>query len=161
MLSTACGAVQQLAGLGIGGCDRILLSCPSREQCPSREECGAAALKMTEPAETFAWLVREFERLGQRLLAGEDGSAGGGMKPKPDHFDLLPRELEVLRALASGLGSNKAIARHLNERGRQISAATVKLHLTRAMAKIGVSDRTQAALLAQRWGWFTASSHSQ
>ena len=56
------------------------------------------------------------------------------------------RELEVLTLLAEGL-PNKLIARRL-----EISEKTVKAHLTRIFREIGVSDRTQAALWAERHG---------
>lgn len=55
---------------------------------------------------------------------------------------LTERESEVLALIAEGL-SNKAIARRLG-----ISEKTVKAHLTRVFATLGVSDRTQAALWA-------------
>jgi DNA-binding NarL/FixJ family response regulator len=57
---------------------------------------------------------------------------------------LTPREREVLAMVAEGL-PNKLIARRL-----EISEKTVKAHLTRIFERIGVSDRTQAALWAQR-----------
>jgi DNA-binding NarL/FixJ family response regulator len=63
--------------------------------------------------------------------------------------DLTTRELEVLGCLGKGL-SNKAIARSLG-----ISEKTVKAHLTSIFATIGVTDRTQAALWAQRQGLVT------
>ena len=58
--------------------------------------------------------------------------------------DLSARELEVLALVAEGL-PNKLIARRL-----EISEKTVKAHLTSVFAQIGVTDRTQAALWAQR-----------
>lgn len=58
--------------------------------------------------------------------------------------DLSARELEVLALVAEGL-PNKLIARRL-----EISEKTVKAHLTRVFAQIGVTDRTQAALWAHR-----------
>ena len=58
--------------------------------------------------------------------------------------ELTPREREVLLMLAEGL-SNKVIARRL-----QIREGTVKAHLTRIFDRIGVTDRTQAALWAER-----------
>jgi DNA-binding NarL/FixJ family response regulator len=58
--------------------------------------------------------------------------------------ELTPREREVLAMVAEGL-PNKLIARRL-----EISEKTVKAHLTRIFERIGVSDRTQAALWAQR-----------
>jgi DNA-binding NarL/FixJ family response regulator len=57
---------------------------------------------------------------------------------------LSARELQVLELVAGGL-PNKLIARRL-----EISEKTVKAHLTSVFAQIGVSDRTQAALWAQR-----------
>ena len=64
---------------------------------------------------------------------------------RPD-FGLTPRESEVLALLTAGL-SNKHIALRLG-----ISEATVKAHLTSVFSAIGVADRTQAALWAQRNG---------
>jgi DNA-binding NarL/FixJ family response regulator len=57
---------------------------------------------------------------------------------------LSAREAEVLALVAEGL-PNKLIARRL-----EISEKTVKAHLTSVFAQIGVTDRTQAALWAQR-----------
>jgi NarL family two-component system response regulator LiaR len=59
---------------------------------------------------------------------------------------LTPRELEVLRLIASGM-SNKEIARELvlNER-------TVKGHVSNILSKLALADRTQAALYAVRQG---------
>ena len=60
--------------------------------------------------------------------------------------ELTTREREVLGLVAEGL-PNKLIAMRL-----EISEKTVKAHLTRVYDRIGVSDRTQAALWAQRNG---------
>lgn len=60
---------------------------------------------------------------------------------------LTPREMEVLRLLAEGL-TNYQIARRLG-----LSSRTVEAHLTHIYAKLNVSSRTEAALLAQRKGW--------
>lgn len=59
---------------------------------------------------------------------------------------LSPREREVLILVAEGL-ANKQIARRLG-----ISEKTVKGHLTKVFQVIGVADRTQAAMWAQRNG---------
>lgn len=58
------------------------------------------------------------------------------------HQTLTEREVEVLKQVAKGQ-SNKAIAKSL-----YISEKTVKNHLTNIFQKIGVADRTQAALYA-------------
>jgi DNA-binding NarL/FixJ family response regulator len=55
---------------------------------------------------------------------------------------LTPREEEVLRLLAQGL-SNPEIAERLN-----LSAGTVRNYVSEAFAKLGVSDRAQAAIMA-------------
>ena len=60
--------------------------------------------------------------------------------------ELTARELDVLRLVARGL-SNKQIAWRL-----AISEKTVKAHMTSIFGRIGVADRTQAALWAQRHG---------
>jgi DNA-binding NarL/FixJ family response regulator len=57
---------------------------------------------------------------------------------------LSGRELEVLALLATGL-ANKQIARRLG-----IAERTVKAHLTSIFQQLGVTDRTQAALWAQK-----------
>jgi DNA-binding NarL/FixJ family response regulator len=56
---------------------------------------------------------------------------------------LSAREQEVLRLVTAGL-ANKQIARRLG-----IAERTVKAHLTNIFGRIGVTDRTQAALWAQ------------
>jgi DNA-binding NarL/FixJ family response regulator len=55
---------------------------------------------------------------------------------------LTPREREVVALVARGL-TNKGIAREL-----AISPATVKAHVERVIGKLGVADRTQAAVMA-------------
>jgi RNA polymerase sigma factor (sigma-70 family) len=57
---------------------------------------------------------------------------------------LTPRENEVLEAIADGR-TNKEIARNLG-----ISPGTVKTHVERLIGKLGVRDRTQAAILVTR-----------
>lgn len=60
---------------------------------------------------------------------------------------LSSREMEVLKYVARGM-SNKEIALVLG-----ISHQTVKNHVTAILRKIGVEDRTQAAIYALRRGW--------
>jgi len=66
------------------------------------------------------------------------GTPGGGLDA------LTSREREVLAELAKGR-SNREIARALT-----VSEKTVKAHVSSVLAKLGVQDRTQAALLAVR-----------
>jgi len=65
---------------------------------------------------------------------------------RPVTVELTAREREVLRLVVDGM-ANKQIARRLG-----ISEKTVKGHLTNLFQRIGVSDRTQAALWAERTG---------
>jgi NarL family two-component system response regulator LiaR len=67
-------------------------------------------------------------------------------RPQPSSHTLTPRELEVLACVCNGL-SNKRIAGELG-----LSEKTVKAHVGHILAKLGVTDRTQAALLAVREG---------
>ena len=69
--------------------------------------------------------------------------------------NLTPRQLAVLRHLAVGK-SNKEIARALG-----IQEITVKVHLQAIFARIGVSNRTQAAMHAERAGWFVGLQDSE
>lgn len=71
---------------------------------------------------------------------------GGEREPRPAEVlsSLTQREREVLDLVAEGL-TNKEIARQL-----AVSPATVKAHVERIIAKLGVADRTQAAVLVAR-----------
>jgi DNA-binding NarL/FixJ family response regulator len=73
--------------------------------------------------------------------AGSAGSAGLAVRGLGA---LTRREREVLGQLAEGR-SNREIARSL-----RVSEKTVKTHVSSVLAKLGVADRTQAALLAVR-----------
>ena len=59
---------------------------------------------------------------------------------------LTPREIEVLRSMAEGLG-NKEIAARLG-----ISEHTVKFHVASVMGKLGAASRTEAVTLGIRHG---------
>lgn len=75
-------------------------------------------------------------RAAREVLANRKGPAGADA--------LRAREIEVLKLVAAG-HPNKVIALRL-----EISEKTVKNHLSAVFQKIGVADRTQAALWAQR-----------
>ncbi len=73
--------------------------------------------------------------------AGEETESGEAIQP------LSAREMEVLIYVTRGK-SNKEIAA-----GLEISQQTVKNHITTILRKLGVEDRTQAAIYAIRRGW--------
>jgi DNA-binding NarL/FixJ family response regulator len=74
-------------------------------------------------------------------LAGEPAPYDG-LAPER----LTPREREVLQLLSQGL-TNRQIAGQLT-----LSVGTVKIHVEHIIAKLGVSDRTQAAVRAVESG---------
>jgi DNA-binding NarL/FixJ family response regulator len=86
-------------------------------------------------------------RLIERFAAQPPAVAG----TPPAFTDLTARELEVLRHLAQGL-SNTEIAAAL-----VIGESTVKTHVVRILSKLGLRDRTQAAVAAYEHGLVTAT----
>jgi DNA-binding NarL/FixJ family response regulator len=77
---------------------------------------------------------------------GELAELPGEQRRQPLVDPLTHRELEVLRALADGLSNREAADR------LYLSEGTVKNHVTSVLAKLGVRDRTQAALRARELG---------
>jgi DNA-binding NarL/FixJ family response regulator len=123
----------------------LLTAFSDRKRILDAIDAGAVGylLKDVEPDE----LVRGLEAAarGESPLSPKAAqalvTARGGHADQPQ---LTPREDEVLSLVAEGL-PNKLIARRL-----EISEKTVKAHLTSIFQRIGVTDRTQAALWAQR-----------
>jgi len=83
-----------------------------------------------------AKVVAEFSRLADQAPP----------RPQPLAEPLSERENDILRLVVTG-ASNKEIAAVL-----VITEGTVKNHLTNILAKLGVRDRTQAALKAKELG---------
>lgn len=122
----------------------ILTTFADRQRITSALDAGAAGylLKDADPDELIRGVraaaigdVPISPRAARELIANR--------KPRPE-VTLTDREREVLGLVAEGL-ANKAIARRLG-----IAEKTVKAHLTRVFAAIGVTDRTQAALWFER-----------
>lgn len=83
------------------------------------------------------WLLEEFRRFGGEMFGEEEQFFA----------PLSPREMEILELVIQGM-SNREIAYDLG-----ISHQTVKNHMTSILSKLGVTDRTQAAVYALRHGW--------
>ena len=110
-------------------------------------EAGAAGylLKDVQPDE----LVRGIRqvRLGEPAIHPKVAARLVQHATQPATFaDFTPRERDVLRLLAEGF-PNKEIARRLS-----LSEKTIKTHVSNILQKLGVTDRTQAAVLALRRG---------
>jgi DNA-binding NarL/FixJ family response regulator len=115
-------------------------------------QAGAAGylLKNVEPSE-LARAIRAAHR-GEAIIDPSAAArlvqafADGSAARRPVQERLTRREHEVLELITEGR-SNKRIALELG-----ISEKTVKSHVGHVLAKLGVADRTQAALLAVRDG---------
>ncbi len=92
---------------------------------------------LIEPEVTGA-LVNEYRRLSDL--------SGDGFSIHPSAHTLTAREIEIVRYVAAGM-SNKEIASRL-----VYSEKTVKNYLSIIFQKLGIRDRTQAAIFALRQG---------
>jgi two-component system, NarL family, response regulator LiaR len=111
---------------------------------------GAAGylLKEAEPAEVAEAIAKVHRgepilhpSIAERLMREVAAST-----PRANRTDLTGRELEVLRLIAAGR-SNREISRELG-----VAEKTVKTHVSNVLSKLGVQDRTQAALYAVQHG---------
>jgi two-component system, NarL family, response regulator YdfI len=135
-------------------------------------ESGAARIILTD-AENFAVIdssgvgaILPRDASSEEIIAAVQAAATGLIALHPDAFDYLlsrirsterpelafsdpilsPREIEILRMIAEGLG-NKEIASKLS-----ISDHTVKFHISSIFAKLGAANRAEAVTLGIRQG---------
>jgi DNA-binding NarL/FixJ family response regulator len=138
-------ATRRIVGEDLGAEVVVLTSYSDNTRIVAALDAGAVGylLKDADPEDVLAG-VRAVSRgespldpkVARRLLTDRASPAGPAQ--------LTPREAEVLSLVRAGL-ANKQIARRLG-----ISERTVKAHLTSVFQRIGVVDRTQAALWAER-----------
>jgi NarL family two-component system response regulator LiaR len=117
------------------------------DQVLSAMQAGAAGylLKDVEP-DDLAAAIRQVHA-GQPALHPDVAARLMRHAAEPaavDHDRLTPRELDVLRLIVEGF-ANKEIARRL-----AITEKTVKTHVSSILQKLGVADRTGAAVQALR-----------
>jgi two-component system, NarL family, response regulator LiaR len=124
----------------------VLTSYPDDSGVLPALEAGAVGylLKDVEPQELANGLRRVHSGDGLLDPAVAPRVIREAIEPRAGREVLTARELDVLRLLARGL-PNKLIARDLG-----IAERTVKTHVSSILAKLGVTDRTQAALHAVR-----------
>jgi len=121
--------------LRAGALGYLLKACSAEKLCESVRAAarGASVLEPSVTAKMMAELNRLSARQGKRVSQGLADP-------------LSEREVGVLRLLAEGC-SNKEIGSQLH-----ITEGTVKNHMTNILEKLGVLDRTQAALKARELG---------
>ncbi|MET9099472.1 response regulator transcription factor [Streptomyces antibioticus] len=124
------------------GASGFLLKDASADQLAEAVRVVAAGDALLAPGITRK-LIAEFSRL--------NGTPRAPLKERVG--DLTERETEVLTLIAQGL-SNAEIARHLF-----VAEQTVKTHVGRILVKLGLRDRTQAAVFAYESGLVRPSGH--
>jgi DNA-binding NarL/FixJ family response regulator len=141
---------RQLATRSPGTRVVVFTSFSDQDQIVRALDAGAVGylLKDAEPEEIHA-AIRSASRGEAPITPRAAAALLADRRERPAAgVELTAREREVLLLVVEGL-ANKQIARRL-----QISEKTVKGHLTNLFQRIGVNDRTQAALWAERTGVF-------
>ncbi len=123
-----------LAALRAGAVGYLLKACSAEKLCDSVRAV-ARGSSVLEPS------------VAARMMAGLNRPADAvELRPTALPIPLSEREQAVLKLLAAGC-SNKEIGSRL-----RIAEGTVKNHMTNVLGKLGVLDRTQAALKARELG---------
>ena len=121
-------AVMEMVGLGVGGVVLKELAPRVLVEAVREVHAGGRWLEGRAVGRALEQMVRR--EAGQRQAAAQ----------------LTPREIEIVRQVASGL-RNKEIAKRLG-----ISESTVKIHLHNIYEKLGVDGRVELTLYAQARG---------
>jgi DNA-binding NarL/FixJ family response regulator len=117
------------------GASGFLLKDVTAEQLFDAVRVVAAGEALLAPTVTRR-LIREFVRQRPRTDASRDAIVA----------TLTPRETQVLRLVAEGLSNPEIAARFT------VTEETVKTHVSRILAKLGLRDRTQAVITAYETG---------
>ena len=131
----------------------LLTTFDDREAFDEAARAGAKGFVLKAiSVETLAEAIREVAAGGTALRPGlteratRPGATERAFEGLPDPEPLSPKELQVLRLVASG--RNTEIATLLGN-----SEGVIKNHCSAVFAKMGVRDRTQAVLRAIDLGW--------
>ncbi|WP_410663781.1 response regulator [Amycolatopsis sp. lyj-84] len=149
-------AIRRLSGLDPGLAVIAVTTFDLDEYLFGALQAGAVGFVLKDSApELFVDAVRLAHR-GQGLIDPQvtrrlvTRFARTSPRPAPPELALLtPRETEVLRGLARGL-ANAEIASEFG-----IAVGTVKIHVERLLAKLGVATRVQAVIQAHKYGVVT------
>jgi DNA-binding NarL/FixJ family response regulator len=122
----------------------VLTGQPDAEWLGDAVRAGAdAAIAKTVQPTTLGLLVRE---IWAGTIHHAFASRPATVRADASHGKLTPREMEILRLVASG-ASNGLIARQL-----WVTEQTVKFHLSNVYRKLGVANRTEAGAYAHMNG---------
>ncbi|TDD88191.1 response regulator [Actinomadura rubrisoli] len=139
-------ATARIAGGGTGTRVLILTTYDTDAEIERAIEAGAVGYLLKDTTrEQLADAIRSAAR-GETVLAPRVAERLVARMRRPAQVPLTAREVDVLNAVADGL-SNADIGKRL-----VIAEATVKTHLLRVFAKLDVSDRTHAVVVAMERG---------
>ncbi|MFC4059239.1 response regulator [Planomonospora corallina] len=143
MLTTFDDEQYVVEALRAGATGYLLKDLPARELAAAVRlaHAGVVQFDPAAAARLAAALTRPAPAGAADALPGPPGPAAGGTEAA-----LTARELEVLRLVARG-ATNREIAGRL-----YLSEGTVKNHISRILGRLGLRDRTQAAIYARDRG---------
>ncbi|MET9357164.1 response regulator transcription factor [Streptomyces sp. NPDC006617] len=144
-------ATTEIVALSVATRVLILTTYDTDAEIERAVEAGALGYLLKDTTrEQLADAIRSAAR-GETVLAPKVAERLVARMRRPEPVALTARELDVLHAVADGL-SNPEIGRRL-----VIGEATVKTHLLRVFAKLDVSDRTRAVVVALERGLLVRS----
>lgn len=132
----------------MGGGQRVALisgSAPSHVAAKALAAGAAGFVPKTMSARSLVDAVKQMTR-NEQFIPPEVAECGTEAPRVPQYSHLSKREQQVWQGLAQGK-ANKEIARDLD-----VAETTVKLHVKTLYRKLGVANRTQAALKAHESG---------
>src|SRR5438093_2764310 len=142
MLAAHAGVA--IATARLAGRERELAALQERDRLSRRVQEAVSSALVDIIAEARAGADRAADpAAARRTLGSLEATAAAALG---EVRQLTPREREVLRLMVEGL-ANKEIAHRLD-----LSERTVKTHVSSVLGKLGVADRTQAAVLAVKSG---------
>ena len=126
------------------------------------KSAGAAGFLCKDaPIQTLKLALSEV-RLGHKYFEGAPGGgAASGKRPLDVHeisqriMQLTPQQSRVMRLICAGK-QNKQIAYEMN-----LAEATVKAHITVLLRRLGVQNRTQAAVLVESVGLSPSGDYAE